>query len=141
MYGPGCWTRAEILKTPAAEILQHIVLSRRADAHNKTWALNIASYPKFDKRGQRSVRADLKQQAHFGRRFKRATEQVNEETRVLIIGCELMVHGDRWARINPEEMAWLREQGIDRAEAIRRHEAWMAKERQHPFWTPAAKKG
>lgn len=137
MYGPGCWTRAEIRATPAIEVVQHIVLAQRADSLQKQWTINLNSFHRFDKMGRRRLIDVLNRQANTGRRVKKATELVNEETRVLMIGCELLVHGDRWARRNRDEMNWLETQGVTRSEAIRRHSVWMEHERADPFWRPA----
>lgn len=139
MYGCGNWTRAEIQQTPAREIIQHLVLARREDARHKFWQIRIASFHRWGKREQKSILDSLGQQSHFGQRRLKGTEQVDDATRVLMIGAELTVHGDRWARRNPQEMAWLESQGVSRVEATQRHADWIANERANPFWTPAAK--
>lgn len=134
IYGPGHWTRAEILKTPAREVFQHIVLSQRFEADQRSWQVTAGQIHRMDKRGRKKTMDSLRQKENFGRRRKKATSLVDGSTRILMIGSELTVHGEKWSRLYPEELVWLEGQGITPEEAVRRHRAWLDEERKHPFW-------
>lgn len=54
-------------------------------------------------------------------------EQVDDETRVLLIGSCLKVAGRAWLASHPRQAEWLQAQGIRPDEAIERHRAWLAR--------------
>lgn len=135
--GPGAWRRSELMATPAEEILQHIILARRADVNEKNWAINISSFAERKERNQKEILGVLDSQFWLGTRIIEPTRLVDEKTRILMIGSELNVHGDRWAEIHPDEIEWLEENEITKDEAIAAHREWLAEELANPFWTPA----
>ena len=115
---------------------------RRQESYERQWALTSASQPWRDPKEQRRVWRIAEQIGQIGRgRRRRAFELLeSDDQRSTFIGCELKVHGERWARNNPEAMAWLESRGISRAAAIASHEDWLQREMSNPFFTPAKKR-
>lgn len=70
-----------------------------------------------------------------GRRRRNALDLVPDATRIQMIGFNLIRHGDRWAKANPQYMRWLSDCGVTREQAMQRHRDWHAAEMQNPFWS------
>ena len=73
--------------------------------------------------------------AEVGRVRMSALEMVDRNTRIEMIGSNLKLHGDRWARRHQQHVAWLDTIGVTRQDAIDRHNEWLSKTMSDPFWS------
>lgn len=123
--------------TDADEVLSHVRLQRRDEITQKQWQITAASFPHTSVDVQRRVLADLRWELRQAESHKSAFDMVAPDTRVAMIGGRLMHYGQEWAAAHPEQISFLRSQGVPEAEAIRRHQAWVKHELGQDFWTPA----
>ena len=123
---------------PAGDVYEHYRLIKEAESSHRMWALTTHDFPHL----QRANRREIWQRAiDIAPRSERTStwEIADDEMKVVIIGCKLKNHGDRWIAKHTTEMTWLASQRISVQSAIRAFEQWDETIMSHPFWTPANK--
>lgn len=75
-----------------------------------------------------------------GKRRASIFEMVEDrETRIGMLGAEIASGGARFVRSHGRWMEWLRSQGVDHQEAVKKHREWHANEMQNSFWGKSRK--
>lgn len=120
---------------PAARFFALVVCARRRRAETLSWSISSASFPHAQAQYRREVTQRIDDLGRVGLTRRNALDLVPDQTRIQMIGFNLMRHGERWAKANPQYMRWLSDAGVGREQAIQAHRNWHAAEMQHPFWS------
>jgi hypothetical protein len=91
--------------------------------------LNIVAAPHAGKDGARAICSTLKKLANFSIISVAASvyDEVDDGTRVLLIGSCLVTGGEKWLAEHPRQAEWLREHAVRPDEAIEQYRAWLAR--------------
>ncbi len=128
------WTPATIDETTADDVLSHWMLIRQRTAINQQWACTAGGYAWMEQSSRERIHATLKAETEAGCVRKTEFEIVPADTRVLMIGEALVVHGERWGQKHPQHLRWLKYQGLTTDDAIQRHQAWSVAQQADEFW-------
>lgn len=125
----------------------------RRESSRRSWDLTAATYPHMaGEKNRRQIQSSVRRLQHVGQELASALEQVDDAARIEMIGgmAKRAAGGPQrlngrkladWRRRHRRQMDWLQSRGVSLEEAVRRHEASLAREKSHDFWAGKSSKG
>lgn len=118
-------------------VLWHVAEVLRWESDQRQWALSTAAHVWWGKSEQQRLWRTARQGSGAGKKRKSVYEAVPDDVRVRMIGNALAVTAGRWALTHQRQMRWLADHGVTPAEAVRRHDEWLAERMSDPRFAAA----
>jgi hypothetical protein len=129
------WSIDTIEQLPPVKVFTHVVLCRRSAGLRQLDLLQAIDYAQQSKEVRQKTFDQAKKQALFGLVMVDPLVSLPREKRIVAIGGQLSIYGDRWATKSAQHLAWLASQGVTKEAAVTAYKAWRKTESEHWFWS------